>query len=213
MPVLIAVRSGFGLLWFVPYAAVGTLLIIRRPGLSIGWLLLAIGWVLIAQVMPVDATAEQFAAGTVPWPQLVLSCIAGGSLGSVRSSSSPTLPWSSRRDTCPGGTWGRIARISLTAVSLLLVCGAVGPTINVNLIDAPNGVDVTNPLAIAPDAGIWQVLNPSLGFVIVISLLIGGVASVLIRHRRARGVEREQSCRGSSPRWPSSASPSSVGSS
>jgi len=92
----------------------------------------------------------------------------------------------------PGGRWGRSARILLTAVGLLVALTAVGPTINVNLIGAPNGTNVPNPLAIAPDAEIWRVLDPSLLFAVVISLLLAGVVSLVIRHRRARGLERQQ---------------------
>lgn len=75
---------------------------------------------------------------------------------------------------------------------MLVALGAVGPTINMNLIGAPNGANVRNPFAVAPDAEIWQVLNPSLGFVLIVGLLIGGAASLVIRNRRARGVERQQ---------------------
>jgi hypothetical protein len=137
--VLIAIRSGFGLLWFVPYASVGTLLIVRRPGMPIGWLLLAIGWLLVVQVMPVDATAEQFSAGTVPWPLLVLSCMAGGLSAFVAFFLLAYLAMAFPSGRLPGGRWGRVARILLTAVGLLAALGAVGPTINVNLIGAPNG--------------------------------------------------------------------------
>ena len=40
----LAVASGLGLLWFVPFAGVGAVVAIRRPGTSIGWLLLALAW-------------------------------------------------------------------------------------------------------------------------------------------------------------------------
>jgi hypothetical protein len=80
----------------------------------------------------------------------------------------------------------------LTAVGLLVEVTAVGPTINVNLIGAPNGANVRNPIAVAPDADIWQVWNPSLLFTLVIGLVLGGAASLVIRNRRARGVEHQQ---------------------
>ena len=190
--VLIAIRSGYGLLWFIPYAAVGTVLIVRRPGLSIGWLLLAIGWLLVVQVMPIDATVEQFSAGTVPWPLLVLAFMAGGPLGISAMVLFAYLAMVFPSGHLPGGRWGRVARILVIAVSLLVALTAVAPTINVNLIGAPNGAVVRNPFAVAPDAEIWQVLDPSLLFALIISLLIGGAVSLVIRNRRARGVERQQ---------------------
>ena len=190
--VLVASRSGFGLLWFVPYAAVGIVLIVRRPGMSIGWLLFAIGWLLVVQVMPVDATAEQFSAGTVPWPQLVLAFMAGGPLGVAAMILIAYLAMVFPSGRLPGGRWGRVARVMLAAVSLLVALMSLGPTINVNLIGAPNGANVRNPLAVAPDAAIWSVLAPSLAFVLIIGLLICGAVSLVVRSRRARGVERQQ---------------------
>lgn len=189
---LLAIPSGFGILWFVPYTAVGTVLVVRRPGTSIGWLLLAIGWSLVLQTMPVSATAEQFSAGTVPWPQLIQSYVAGGPLGIASFVLFAYLAMTFPSGRLPGGRWGRVAKVPLAAVCTLIAVSAVGPTINVNLIDAPNGALVRNPLAVAPDAGIWQVLNSSLNFVLVVGLLVSGAVSLVVRHRRAAGVEREQ---------------------
>jgi hypothetical protein len=190
--VFFAIRGGFGLLWFVPYTTVGTVLIVRRPRMAIGWLLLTLGWLLVIQVMPVDATAEQFSAGTLPWPLLILSFMAGGPPGIAAFVLFAYLAMVFPSGRLPGGRSGRVARILLTLVSVLVAFAAVGPTINVNLVGAPNGANVRNPFAVAPDAAIWQVLSPSLMFVLVIGLLVGGAVSLVIRHRRARGVERQQ---------------------
>jgi hypothetical protein len=188
----LAIPSGYGLLWFVPYTAVGTVLIVRRPGMLIGWLLLAIGWLLVVQSAPVGATVEQFSAGAVPWPLLVLSWAAGGPLGFGGFLLLACLAIVFPSGRLPDDRWGRGARIILAAVTVLVALAAVGPTINVNLIDAPNGAIVRNPLAVAPDAWIWQALNPTLMFLLVVGLLFGGAVSLVIRHRRARGVERQQ---------------------
>lgn len=189
---LLAIPGGFGILWFLPYTAVGTVLVVRRPGTSIGWLLLAIGWSLVLQTMPVDATAGQFLAGTVPWPLLIQSYMAGGPLGIASFVLFAYLAMTFPSGRLPGGRWARVAKILLAAVCTLIAVSAVGPTINVNLIGAPNGATVRNPLAVAPDAGIWQVLNSTLIFVLVLGLLISGAVSLVVRHRRARGVERQQ---------------------
>ena len=188
----LAIPSGYGLLWFVPYTAVGTVLVIRRPGMSIGWLLLAIGWLLAVQSASVGATVEQFSAGTVPWPLLVLSWAAGGlgGFGGFLLLACLAMVFPSGR--LPDDRWGRGARIILAAVTVFVVLAAVGPTINVNLIDAPNGAIVRNPFAVAPDAWIWQALNPTVGFLFLVGLMFGGAVSLVIRHRRASGVERQQ---------------------
>ena len=119
------------------------------------------------QVTPVGATAEQFSAGTVPWPLLVLSWAAGGPLGVAGFLLLACLAMVFPSGRLPDDGWGRVARIILAALTVLAALGAVGPTINVNLIDAPNGANVRNPFAVAPDAWIWQVLNPTMGFLLV----------------------------------------------
>jgi hypothetical protein len=75
---LVAVPSGIAI-FFIPYASVGALLAIRRPQTSIGWILLAIGWIFAILPTPIDATAEQFADMTVSWP-LGLFAVVGGIL-------------------------------------------------------------------------------------------------------------------------------------
>ncbi len=62
---IIAAPSGFGLYFFIPYAGVGTLLVIRRPRTSIGWILLALAWAFALVTLSVDATAGQFVDGSL----------------------------------------------------------------------------------------------------------------------------------------------------
>jgi hypothetical protein len=79
--VVVSAPSGFGVFWFVPYAAVGAVLVIRRPRMSIGWFLLALGWCLALAATSVEATPEQFAGGTVALPVALFVVAPWGSMG------------------------------------------------------------------------------------------------------------------------------------
>ena len=56
---VLAAIAGTALIVYVPYAAVGAILVFRRPGNSIGWLLTAIAWTFALGWLPVDATASE----------------------------------------------------------------------------------------------------------------------------------------------------------
>ena len=43
---------------YVPYAGVGSVLVMRRPRNLIGWVLLGIGWTFAVSFLPIDATAR-----------------------------------------------------------------------------------------------------------------------------------------------------------
>jgi hypothetical protein len=141
----VALTSALGLL-FVPYALIGALLAIRRPGNSIGWLLVAIGWALaLLNVPTIDATAQQ-ATGKAVF--LLLFALA--------------VVFPSGR--LPGGRWRRIVRAVLAIGVGLVVVSAIAPTITVRSV-------LTFPVVI---------------------LMVGGTVSLVVRYRRAEGIERQQ---------------------
>ena len=80
--VILAAPSGFGLFWFISYFAVGALLVVRRPGLSIGWILLLLSACFAVVTGTLDATVAQFADGTVT-PLTALIAILGDKAGVV----------------------------------------------------------------------------------------------------------------------------------
>ena len=65
---IVAAPSIYGLIWFIPFGAVGALLMIRRPRTSIGWILFGLAWCFGLVTTSVDATAQQFDDGSVGLP-------------------------------------------------------------------------------------------------------------------------------------------------
>jgi hypothetical protein len=90
----------------------------------------------------------------------------------------------------PIGRWGQLARFGLALVILLAVLSVFAPTMTVNIPSSSSGVTVANPLAVLPEWPGWVVL--SAGPLIALSFTAAGVASMFVRLRRARGVERAQ---------------------
>jgi hypothetical protein len=183
--------SGFGLVWFVAYAGVGTLLAIRRPGTSIGWILLALGWSLVLASISIDATREAFAAGTVdPITAIlaVLSSVAGAAGFFLFAVLAIVFP----SGRLPAGPWRPIAKLAIGAGAAALMASAVMPIISVGLAGAPTSLPVRNPATVLPDLAVWQVVTPDTVVLPVVALMIGAVVALVARFHGASGIERQQ---------------------
>jgi hypothetical protein len=183
-----------GLIWlpiYVPFAAVGALLAIRRPRTSIGWLLLAQGWMFAIILAPVTATVRQFADGSFDGPSGILAAIQGGSgpatfyLYAVLATIFPT-------GRLPAGRWGWLGRAALAAGLALVLAGFVTPMINVSFATVEAKVAVRNPIALFPDLAIWRVITLDTTFFPIVVLVAAAAVSLLVRLRHARGTERQQ---------------------
>jgi hypothetical protein len=189
----VALPSALGLVFFAPYAVVGALLAIRRPGNSIGWLLVAIGCALaLLNITPIDATAEQFASGTAPWSEAVIAVLSGGATVKAVFLLLFALAVVFPSGRLPGGRWVRILRVVLAFAVGLIVLSAFAPTISVTLSGSAQATSVANPIAIAPTAPIWRLLDLSALTLPVVILMVCGTVSLVVRYRRADGIERQQ---------------------
>ena len=188
--VVLAVPAGFALLWIIPYAAVGSLLVWRRRGAAIGWLLLALGWAHVAASFPLEIDPDRFAAGTLPLHLMVIAVIVGGGGGITMFVLYPTLAFVFPSGHLPAGRWGRLARLALATGVGLIAVSLVAPTLNVRW----QGQDTTvpNPFAVAPDHPWWEPVRTGAAFFCLIALFGCGVASLALRFRHATGIERQQ---------------------
>ena len=188
---IVGAPSGFGVFWFVPYAGVGALLAIRRPRTSIGWILLGIGWCLAMATITVDATVKGFAEGSVSPITAGLAVITSiaGTTGFVLFGLLAIVFPSGRM---PSGRWRHPAQLAVAVACATLALSVAMPFISVNVWGAPTSTPVRNPAALLPDLAIWQVITPDDVIVPVIVLLVASAISVVVRFRRATGVERQQ---------------------
>lgn len=188
---IVAAPSGIGLVWYVPYAGVGTILAIRRPGTSIGWILIALSWGMAIVMATVDATPEQFADGTLSTAAAALAvgqAVAGMVLFYLLAVLSIVFP----SGRLPVGRSGAVARLGLGIGIAMLVAALFMPVISVSFEGAPTGTGVRNPIAVLPELPLWAVFTPDTVILPVVVLLAGSVGSLFVRFRRASGIERQQ---------------------
>ncbi|HYN69026.1 MAG TPA: hypothetical protein VEX41_02300 [Candidatus Eisenbacteria bacterium] len=188
---VVAGASGFALLWFVPYAGVGALLAVRRPRTSIGWLLLGLAFCQLTLTgPPIDATVASFGAGTLPLATKVYAVVWASS-GPLAFVLYTILAMVLPVGRMPRGPWGRIGRGAMVAGAGLVILTAIQPTIGVNL-GPPTSTKVVNPFAVLPDLALWRVVDFDLLFFPWFGVLAAAVIALVVRARRATGIERQQ---------------------
>jgi hypothetical protein len=188
---VVGYTSGLGLFLYIPFAGVGAFLALRRPRMSIGWMLLGVGWGFALVSSRIDATPEQFQAGTVELADVAFILLQGfGYLGAFVLL--PTLVLAFPSGRLPSGTWGRAVRLVIVADAIVFGLVVFAPQININLVSQELGVVVRNPVAILPDLPIWAVVNPGNAPILFVIPLVIAASSIGVRFRRSVGVERQQ---------------------
>lgn len=178
-----------GLLAFVPYAVVGSTLVIRRRGQRIGWLLLLMAVLFSVVGRGIDVTN---ALAATSWEHLLaplawLGTMAGVSLFAGMATLSAVFP----SGVLPAGAIGRWSRGGIVLIGLVALLQAVVPDLSITLPDGRT-ITILNPIGIAPDWPGWVVFDGAAPYLVVLAGLVICVAGLLLRFRRAAGVEREQ---------------------
>jgi len=168
----------------VSAATVGALLGSRRPAHPVGWLLLSLGLLVVGNVVvsgyvnygllvrPGALPAAAYLAGVSnSIPVLWVTCVSFILLFT------PT-------GKLPSPRWRWWARVAAAASLSLVVLSAVDPQ---PLL--PEHPEVGNPLAVAVPAGL---LVAAVAALFVLVTLVAAAGSLVVRFRRARGVERQQ---------------------
>ena len=171
-------------LFVLATGATGALVAARRPQHPIGWLLLAAALSYAIGAIAVTTVQAAVARGVPPpgGPLIVwLGDIAFG-VGTAICATWLLLLFPTGR--LPSPRWRPVAWLAGVAPVALLTGVALGP-------DAFAGTPITNPLQLDPVGPILLALEGG-GLVLFAAATIGSVASLVVRHRRAHGVEREQ---------------------
>jgi len=192
LSVLASMGALYWLVALAPFAAVGAILILRRPTDPIGWLLL--GFICAASLAfaLIDATAAEFATSSASlWATaraVVAAPVAAPAIFMLLLALTVVLP----AGEFPPGAWGRRARISLVLIRAVILVQAFGPTLTgLRLVGSDTQTSVANPLAIAPGAAAWGPVVTGSWTVILVPLMAGAV-SMLVGTRRSTGIERLQ---------------------
>src|SRR6266511_1803171 len=153
----------------VSAATVGALVGSRRPAHPVGWLLLGLGLLVVANVVASGYVGYGLLArpGALP--------AAGGFVLLL----TPT-------GSLPSPRWRWLARVAVAAPLLLVLLFTVDPQ-----PELPEHPEVGNPLAVPVPVGVLLAVT-AVGAVIVLATLVAAAGSLVVRFRRARGVERQQ---------------------
>jgi hypothetical protein len=176
IPLMVAVISA---------ATVGTVIAIRRPRHPVGWLLLALGLSQALHDFAYAYTRYGLVArpGSLPGAAYLAGLTNGLVVAWVACAGFVLLL--TPTGSLPSPRWRWWARVAAAAAVLWLLGSIIEPAPL-----RPEYPDIGNPLGVPALAGplnalIWAAL------VVLIALIVGAV-SLLLRFRRARGVERQQ---------------------
>jgi hypothetical protein len=165
---------------------VGTVLASRRPAHPVGWLLCGLG---------LSMTTSAVAAGYVPYglvvrpgalPAANLYARAYGPLIYLALAILGFILLLTPTGSPPTRGWRWWARVSAGAMAVALVAATLAP----GLLD-PVRMTVRGPLDPRCFGGALRAANV-LAQAVAITIILGGGASLVVRYRRARGVERLQ---------------------
>jgi hypothetical protein len=187
--IAVGLYGGLGGLVAIPYACVGALLVARRPENRIGGLLLALGWVFALFALPIHETSAALISGAVAGVDLVVA-VASSAAGAVLLLLLFAMCILFPTGRLPAGQARRPAQIGLIAMVVVGILQLFAPTISVGASDSTAGVSMPNPLALAPWLPVWAVA--SITIYAVLAFNVGGVVWMIVRLRRATGVEQAQ---------------------
>jgi hypothetical protein len=172
----------------LPFAAVGAVLVVRRPRNAIGWLLLLGAALGVLSAPQVSGPAGPLVSGTAPLAERAFAWLAnvtGIPIFSCYALLAVIFP----SGRLPAGRWGRAVRVLIVANAVALVVSAIKPSISVSLADGST-INAANPFALLPPSSEGAVSTP--GQIIVLGTLLLAVGSIVIRLWRAKGLERLQ---------------------
>ena len=167
----------------VGYAFVGALVASRQPGNAVGWILLAIGITLTvgtladANLLSRTAPARGLSAWLSEWVWYVWLTLAGIFLPQLFPTGRPL----SRR-------WRPVLWLGIAA----LVLSVVGAAFEPGRLDVDSPVPVVNPVGLGGPIGDALPVVARAGDVLAALAFVLAAASLVVRFRRSRGVERQQ---------------------
>src|SRR5438093_1570594 len=178
---------------FLPYASVGALLAIRRPRNWIGWLLISIGWGFLGGFLNALASPTAIGAGTAPPIPTLIAWISSWSwFAALAMFVVIMIIFPTSR--LPTGRWRGPALATIAAAWLGVLLMSFATTITINKPDASGPISLRSPVAgfASQPPGSWLAAATPLGVAVVLGTLGVGAASMVVRMRRARGLERQQ---------------------
>jgi hypothetical protein len=159
---------------FLVYVAMGGLIIFRHDGHLTGWLLSSLGLAIVLAdgIYSIAGLPATFAQWVSSW---VWTTVFG-------LFAALTLTFPTGHGPQGGSRSARLGRLTLWALPVLIVASALTETLS-----GPESTSQTqNPIGFLPA---WV---GSLALLLMVAILVGGSISLVVKRRRAAGVERAQ---------------------
>jgi hypothetical protein len=176
---------------YLPYATVGSILVVRRPRNAIGWLLIALAWTFATSFLTIRATAHELQTLTASPVVEAVAWFDGWSVSLIFGLFA-TLAFVFPTGRLPDGHSRRVVAIVLAATWGIVLISAFRPLMTVLPEGAPGVVEIPNPLGLLP-ASILGIRIPveALSPVLPV-ILLASMAAIVGRYARARDLERLQ---------------------
>ena len=177
---------------YVAYATVGSILVARRPGNAIGWLLLALGWTFATSFLPIRATAHELQTLTAPPLVEIVAWFNGWSVSLIFALFA-TLAFIFPAGRPPGGRFGRVIAVVLVVTWGIVVLAAIRPILTVVPAGASDSIEIPNPFGFLSSSivGVLPIPSDALGPLLPI-ILLASIVAIIGRFARARDLERLQ---------------------
>ena len=177
-------------LFYLPYALVGAVLVARRPDNPIGWILVVIAYTYVGTTTPANLDMAALQAGTLPFDQALGAWVVGWS-GHVGYACWFALAVLFPTGRLPDGR-GRLAAVA--GLGLLVATGtfaAVAPRVQLT-VGGAESVTVPNPIVRHPALEPLSAIPYELIFLVGVGLCVVGIGSMAVRYRRSTGITRVQ---------------------
>jgi hypothetical protein len=189
---VVALGNGSSLVVYVPYSVVAIVLVLRRPRNAIGWLLLALAGGFAIGWLPVDASSADLAGGRAPTVVLLVAWSKWWWGLPVILSLIALLAILFPSGRLPAGRWRTPVRLVAMMVVALNIAFAAWPLVEVTPGGGGAPFLMPNPLWPTELRPATFTPAPTSAGLLIFGILLVSVVSLLVRYRRAVGVERLQ---------------------
>jgi hypothetical protein len=176
--------------FYLSYATVGAIVVARRAGNPIGWVLVLIAYTFVGTTTPSNLDMAALQAGTLPFDQALGAWVVCWS-GQVGYASFFALAVLFPTGRLPSGSGRAAAVAGIGVFAAAGVIAAVAPMVQLTVGSAAS-VTVPNPIVRHPALEPLSAIPFELIFVVPIAVCIVGIGSMVVRYRRSTGIERLQ---------------------
>jgi hypothetical protein len=184
---VLAAGAAYALAFPLGYGTIGLVLTLRRPANPIGWLYAASGLV-GSLAIPLDPWVDRLIRDHRPLPLAAqLAAVAGEFLWAPLVALAITVPFLLLPDGhLQSPRWRVVVATAVTGAAMVLGFGSVLPG------RLSEQTPIANPFGLAGTAGTVTTVLFSVGLALHVGSLLAALASVVLRFRSSRGVERQQ---------------------